>query len=254
MPQQQQDTCTSATSSGHQSTTSTVSGGSFHGKILRESKDNVFDKYEILQVLGQGSMGYVAKVRVKSGRVAGSATDPKKKKGGGPLGLGIINVFRRNKEKDGMDNPTAIQETSEHVYAIKTILVERVSPLFIKELENEIDILRSMDHPNIVKAYEVYNHKQQIFVVMQCCDGGDLYTRSPYSEKQAAIMMSCLLSAISYMHDHKVVHRDLKYENIMLYVCVRVCVCLCPPFGGSIWRTQYGLQDDSVTYSFNSII
>lgn len=80
----------------------------------------------------------------------------------------------------------------------------------------QIDILRSMDHPHIVKAFEVYQYKKQIYLILQCCDGGDLYTRSPYSERQAANMVSSLLSAISYMHAHGIVHRDLKYENIML--------------------------------------
>ena len=68
-----------------------------------------------------------------------------------------------------------------------------------------------MDHPHIVKAFEVYKYKKQIYVIMQCCDGGDLYTRSPYSERQAARMVNSLLSAISYMHDHKIVHRDVSF-------------------------------------------
>lgn len=120
---------TSSATSHHQ--TSSVSS-SLHGNILKESTENVFDKYEILQVLGQGSMGYVAKVKVRSGRVGGSATDPKRKKG--PLGLGLVAAFR----KKGPGNPTTIEETSDHVYAIKTIQIEKVSPVFIQELENEV--------------------------------------------------------------------------------------------------------------------
>ena len=109
------------------------SSGSLHGNILKESTERVFDKYEILQVLGQGSMGYVAKVKVRSGRVGGSATDPKRNKG--PLGLGLIAAFKKNK---AVDNPKEIQETSDHVYALKTIIIEKVSPAFIQELENEV--------------------------------------------------------------------------------------------------------------------
>lgn len=78
----------------------------------------------------------------------------------------------------------------------------------------QIDILRSMDHPHIVKAFEVYKYKKQIYLILQCCDGGDLYTRSPYSERQAAEMVTSLLSAISYMHEHKIVHRDVR-QNIV---------------------------------------
>ena len=66
-----------------------------------------------------------------------------------------------------------------------------------------------MDHPHIVKCHEVYKYQKQIYVILECCDGGDLYTRSPYSELQAARMVSSLLSAVEYMHQHKIVHRDV---------------------------------------------
>ena len=71
-------------------------------------------------------MGYVAKVKVRSGRVGGSATDPKQKKG--PL-----RIFRKKHH-----HTHTIDETSDHDYAIKTIQIERVSPMFIRELENEV--------------------------------------------------------------------------------------------------------------------
>lgn len=51
--------------------------------------------------------------------------------------------------------------------------------------------------------------------MIELCDGGDLYTRSPYSEQEAAKIMQKLLSAIRYMHEHSIVHRDLKFENIL---------------------------------------
>ena len=101
---------------------------------MKQSTENVFEKYELLQVLGQGSMGYVAKVKVRSGRVSGSATDPKPKKG--PLGLGIVAAFK--KRNNSKKNPKSVEETSDHVYAIKTIQIDRVSPVFIQELENEV--------------------------------------------------------------------------------------------------------------------
>lgn len=213
----------SATTSGHLHHSSSVSS-SLQGNILKESTENVFDKYEILQVLGQGSMGYVAKVKVRSGRVGGSATDPKPKKG--PLGrLKFVGAFRRKQ----LSNPKFIEETSDHVYAIKTIQIEKVSPVFIQELENEIDILRSMDHPHIVKQHEVYKYKKQIYLILECCDGGDLYTRSPYSEKQAARMVTNLLSAIQYMHDHNIVHRDVRHWSAckLAYASNSRCLIAC---------------------------
>lgn len=71
------------------------------------------------------------------------------------------------------------------------------------------------DHPNIVKAHEVYTYNTRIYIILELLDGGDLYCKLPYSEKRAASIAGKLLSAIKYMHDHGIVHRDLKFENVM---------------------------------------
>jgi calcium-dependent protein kinase len=65
------------------------------------------------------------------------------------------------------------------------------------------------------RAIETFEFKKEIFIVMELCSGGDLYARDPYTEEDAARITSSILSAISYMHSRKVVHRDLKYENIL---------------------------------------
>jgi calcium-dependent protein kinase len=62
---------------------------------------------------------------------------------------------------------------------------------------------------------ETFEHRNQIFIVMELCSGGDLYSRDPYTEDEAARISSSILSAISYMHSKDVCHRDLKYENIL---------------------------------------
>lgn len=67
----------------------------------------------------------------------------------------------------------------------------------------------------IFRAIETFEHKREIFIVMELCSGGDLYSRDPYTEEQAARITSSILSAISYMHSRKIIHRDLKYENVL---------------------------------------
>lgn len=107
----------------------------------------------------------------------------------------------------------------EHLYALKTIHLDRMlSSTYVNELQNEIAILRTLDHPNIVKMLEVYHDKRQrhIYVVLELCgNGGDLFTKSPYTLKQAQKIMSECCSAIHYMHEQNVVHRDIKYENVL---------------------------------------
>jgi calcium-dependent protein kinase len=177
---------------------------SFHLNMLRESHKDVFDKYKTIQMLGQGSMGAVSKVKLR--HVGGSAYTKSTK---GPLRLG---VFKTSKT---VGAPSDGSGDVEQYFALKSIQLDRVSPAFLEELENEIDILRTIDHPNIVKAREVFKYKHHIYLVLELCDGGDLYGRAPYSERNAARIMTQILSAVQYMHEHKVVHRDLKFENIM---------------------------------------
>lgn len=105
---------------------------------------------------------------------------------------------------------------NEIVYAMKSIHLSRVTDeSFVSELRNEISILKKLDHPHIVRPIETFEHRNQIFIVMELCSGGDLYARDPYTEEEAARIVSSILSAIAYMHSKNVVHRDLKYENIL---------------------------------------
>jgi len=101
-------------------------------------------------------------------------------------------------------------------YAMKSIHLSRVNDNnFVQELKNEIAILKKLDHPHIVKPIETFHWKNQIFIIMEVCSGGDLYSRDPYSEEEAARIISSVLSAVSYMHSNNVAHRDLKYENVL---------------------------------------
>jgi serine/threonine protein kinase len=105
------------------------------------------------------------------------------------------------------------KSSQEILYAMKSIHLNRVTDTaFVTELKNEISILKELDHPHIVRAIETFEHRNQIFIVMELCSGGDLYSRDPYKEEEAARIISSILSAISYMHSKNMAHRDLKYE------------------------------------------
>ncbi|CAG9334190.1 unnamed protein product [Blepharisma stoltei] len=84
----------------------------------------------------------------------------------------------------------------------------------------EVKILCSLDHPNILRCFEVFEDDLKYYVVTEYCEGGELFETilnlKGFSEHEAANIMSQLLSAISYCHEHSVIHRDLKPENVLL--------------------------------------
>mmetsp|Transcript_31223 Transcript_31223/g.45610 ORF Transcript_31223/g.45610 Transcript_31223/m.45610 type:complete len:512 (-) Transcript_31223:284-1819(-) len=105
-------------------------------------------------------------------------------------------------------------------YALKAINLKMAasggsSSSTLKEIRAEIECLKDLDHPYIVKCIETFEHGGNVFIVMERCFGGDLFARDPYSEKEASRIISQLLSAVSYMHSRNIIHRDLKFENIM---------------------------------------
>ena len=89
-----------------------------------------------------------------------------------------------------------------------------------KEITNEISILRTLDHPNILKIFEFYSSKESYSIVTELCQGGELFQeiidRGPFNENYSAYVMFQILSAINYCHKMKIIHRDLKPENILI--------------------------------------
>jgi len=87
-------------------------------------------------------------------------------------------------------------------------------------LFNEINILKEIDHPNIIKMYEFFEDEKRYYLVTEICKGGELFDeilqRGKFTERDGAILMKQVLSCINYCHQANIVHRDLKPENILL--------------------------------------
>ena len=120
------------------------------------------------------------------------------------------------------------------ICAMKIILKSSNSPEDDKEILNEINILRCMDHPSVLKIFEFYSNKKSYSIVTELCPGGELFQqivdKGPFDEKYSAFIMYQLFSAINYCHKMHIVHRDLKPENILIvnkdqdgYPIIKVC-------------------------------
>lgn len=88
------------------------------------------------------------------------------------------------------------------------------------QFDTEVEIMRRIDHPTIVKLFDVFETDDKVYLVMELLTGGELFDRivdvGHFSEKDAAEMTTKLVSAIKYMHEQGVVHRDLKPENMLM--------------------------------------
>jgi len=172
---------------------------------VKKDKDPLF-YYQITQTIGTGSMGCVAQVRKRDGVVGGSARpnlvdsfhrqQRQEQCFRIPLVGGLFElcmkgsaVSRNTKSTSSklsiLSSPSDLSteassttvnsgstRAADIVYAMKSIRLDRLKDAaFVRELENEIEMLKALDHPHIVRPMETFYHRNQIFVVMELCSG-----------------------------------------------------------------------------------
>ncbi|GMT08835.1 hypothetical protein PFISCL1PPCAC_132, partial [Pristionchus fissidentatus] len=104
--------------------------------------------------------------------------------------------------------------------AIKIIDKTALNPSSLQKLFREVKIMKQLDHPNIVKLYQVMETEQTLYLVMEYASGGEVFdylvAHGRMKEKEARAKFRQIVSAVQYLHQKNIIHRDLKAENLLL--------------------------------------
>lgn len=111
----------------------------------------------------------------------------------------------------------AVNKTTNEQVAVKAIpwKIVKKSP----KLAGEINILKELDHPNIIHLHDLFYDESFLFIIMELARGKELFeeicSRRSFTEEDARVIIKSLLNALNYVHKKKIIHRDIKPENIM---------------------------------------
>jgi len=133
----------------------------------------------------------------------------------------IIDFYDLDKKKLGEGSYGSVckarHKSTKMRRAVKTISKAQMKN--VERFKQEIAIMKMMDHPNIIKLYESFEDHRSIYLVMELCEGGELFDSiiesGHFKEAQAAGLMQQIVRAIFYMHENHICHRDLKPENFL---------------------------------------
>ncbi|KAM0970660.1 hypothetical protein FF1_018707 [Malus domestica] len=138
------------------------------------------NKYEMGEEVGRGHFGYTCKATFKKGELKGQQA------------------------------------------AVKVIpKAKMTTAIAIEDVRREVKILRALSgHDNLVKFYDAYEDQENVYIVMELCEGGELLDRilargGKYTEDDARTVMTQILNVVAFCHLQGVVHRDLKPENFL---------------------------------------
>lgn len=119
----------------------------------------------------------------------------------------------------------AVVKLAEHVtakykVAIKMIDKIQLDDVNLSKVQREVRIMKSINHLNMIRLYEVMETERYLYLVMEYASKGEIFDllikQGRLNEKEARIMFRQIISAVEYLHQKRIVHRDLKAENLLL--------------------------------------
>ncbi|XP_041674660.1 serine/threonine-protein kinase MARK2-like isoform X2 [Drosophila eugracilis] len=135
-------------------------------------------------------------------------------------GNGVYKIIKTVGKGNFAKVKLAIHVPTDQEVAIKVIDKTKLNTSAREKLYREVKIMKLLNHPNIVKLFQVIESERTLYLVMEYASGGELFDHlvknGKMSEKDARVLFRQLVSAIQYCHGKSVVHRDLKAENLLL--------------------------------------
>jgi len=114
----------------------------------------------------------------------------------------------------------AHQRATHAQYAVKVINKKDLGKDYEKNLKMEVDILKKVNHSNIIALKDIFDTPEKLYLVMELVTGGELFDKivekGSYTENEAIQLVKKIVSAVEYLHNIGIVHRDLKPENLLL--------------------------------------
>ena len=109
----------------------------------------------------------------------------------------------------------------DHMQAVKVVPKSTLTKSRAKQkLQSEIRIHRSMHHPNIVSFENFFEDEENVYIIMELCSNSTLNEQIKRRKRLSELEVQCygqqIIQAIKYMHQHRVIHRDLKLGNLFL--------------------------------------
>ena len=131
--------------------------------------------------------------------------DIKQKLGKGKFGLVKLGINKETKQK----------------VAVKIMNKNNMDSSDLELVRTEIEILKICQHPYIIKLYDVFENIDYIYIIMEYCSGGDLFSfiqkrNFMLKEEKVVVIMYKLCKAVYYVHSYGIAHRDIKPENVLL--------------------------------------